>query len=156
MEVAGLVLGAFPLLVGAMKTYPEAAKTFREWRRFRTAIEGYTDSLETQRMIYWDRVIELLEGVVAPDELKKLYDGQGLASLSDISGSDAVLEQRLGPQKYELFQKHSKRIDSSLGDIKKLLRMDENHKVSKQCLPECTRTCLLVRYPPPSWLTPKL
>lgn len=130
VEVVGLVLGAFPLLIKALKSYPKAARTVRTWNQFRTAVEEYTDTLSTQRIIYWDRVVQLLDDIVSADELNRLYQGTGLDVLQRSKTGCDTLKIRLGPEKYRLFLKHSKKIASALHAIEKLLCVDKETKVS--------------------------
>lgn len=129
VEIVGVLLGAFPLLIKALNSYPNGARTAREWNRFRIAIDEYIDTLSTQKVIFWDRVVQLLDGIVPPADLDNLYRGGGTVSYMDSVISSEVLEKRLGAEKYYLFVKHSKRMAESLGQIERLLRINKDGEV---------------------------
>ncbi|KAL9619595.1 MAG: hypothetical protein Q9160_005782 [Pyrenula sp. 1 TL-2023] len=129
VEVAGLVLGAFPLLIEALKSYPKLARSVRQWNQFLMTIDEYTDTLSTQRIIYWDRVAQLIDDIVPADELSKLYDGAGPNVVQDLEAGSHILKIRLGTEKYRLFLNHSERIATALYSIEKLLCVDKKTKI---------------------------
>lgn len=129
LEVVGVVLGTFPLLIGALRTYPKAARTVRDWSRFRIAIDEHIDTLSTQRIIFWDRVVQLLDDIVPSVELDRLYRGGDLGGFQHLNYGNKSLEKRLGAEKYRLFVKHTERIAESLQQIERMLCVDEKAKV---------------------------
>ena len=60
IEIAGLVLGGYPVLVWTCEKYKDVFRGLEGWRAFRSRFEDFTLSLETQRLCYRDVLKSLL------------------------------------------------------------------------------------------------
>ena len=77
IEIAGLVLAVFPVVVSGLKAYAEGIETVKTWRRYRRELDGYKRQLETQRVWYLDTLEELLVFVDSEEELAELIREPG-------------------------------------------------------------------------------
>lgn len=68
VEVAGLALATFPLVISGLSHYVEGLETIRSWRQFRRELRTYSIAFETERVWYLDTLEELLEGIVESNE----------------------------------------------------------------------------------------
>jgi hypothetical protein len=102
IEIAGLVLGAFPLLIHALENYREGAEALRDWWRIERAYKKCKQDLSYHQILFEGNVEQfLLPLVVDDDELKALMDDP-----AGQSWEDPALEQRLKdrlPKSYTLF-----------------------------------------------------
>ncbi|TGO22787.1 hypothetical protein BPAE_0155g00250 [Botrytis paeoniae] len=69
IEIAGLVLGGFPLLVSAAEHYKEGWEPLVRWRRFRTEFLRFIDAIDIEKQLF-DQMLErfLISAEVSQDE----------------------------------------------------------------------------------------
>ena len=91
IEIAGLVLGAFPVLIEALERYRSGAGMFQDWWKFRRAYTEWEQELAYHHLLY-ERNLErfLLPLVVDDSELKTL-----VADPTSDKWADPELETRL-------------------------------------------------------------
>ncbi|KAL5116359.1 hypothetical protein ACEQ8H_005707 [Pleosporales sp. CAS-2024a] len=68
IEIAGLLLGAFPILVGVLKTYREGAETVNDWWRIETSYKKTWQDLNYHRILFEGNVERFLLPLVADDD----------------------------------------------------------------------------------------
>lgn len=102
VEIAGLVLGSFPLLISALEHYRNGAETMLKWHNFRHAYKKCRRDLRFYE--YWfDQTLRqcLLPLVVDDNELEELINDPTGEAWRD-SHLEAKLAARL-PQSYSLY-----------------------------------------------------
>jgi hypothetical protein len=77
IEIAGLVLGAFPLAVEGIKFYANGARTMNEMRHHRHVLDEFIRELDMERIKFVDTCYDLFEDTVTGDELSSLIDDPG-------------------------------------------------------------------------------
>lgn len=113
IEIAGLVLGAFPLIITALERYREGAELLSDWWRIQRAYKSCKREVEYHRILFETNVEEfLLPLVVDNEELKALMDSPAGEEWDDPELEER-LQQRL-PKSYNLF------IDI-MGEIRQLM-----------------------------------
>jgi hypothetical protein len=113
IEVAGIVLGAFPLLIHALESYREGAEVLNDWWNIKRAYKKCRQDLSYHKLLFEGNVeLFLLPLVVDEDELKVLMANPGDAAWKD-PNLEKRLENRL-PKSYHLFL-------DIVGDIKRLM-----------------------------------
>ena len=102
IEIAGLVLGAFPLLLAALDKYREGAEVLTDWWRIQRAYKRCKQDLEYHRILFEGNIERfLLPLVVDEDELKHL-----MADPAGKDWEDKTMEERLKerlPKSYYVF-----------------------------------------------------
>tara|TARA_R110002003_G_scaffold284_2_gene18279 strand:- start:11134 stop:11562 length:429 start_codon:yes stop_codon:yes gene_type:complete len=102
IEIAGLVLGAFPFLIRALETYREGAEVLKDWWQIERAYKKTHQDLQYHQLLFEGHVERLLLPlVVDEDELRAL-----MADLAGKAWEDVELETRLQqrlPKSYNLF-----------------------------------------------------
>ena len=128
IEVAGLVLGGFPLLISAAEHYKEGFEPLVKWKRFRTDFIGFIDAVDIEKQLF-DQTLErfLISADVPQEELQSFmtipnYEGW---RREDLAG---ILETRLGPS-YSAFLGTVKTMNSLMAELQELLLL-KNGKVS--------------------------
>lgn len=102
IEVAGLVLGAFPLAIAAVTEYGEAAKRFRLWYNIGLEHRRCRNDLEFHRVAFVQHLRHLLYPLVSDDdELESLLSDTEDVSWHEKSLDDS-LRKRLG-ESYETY-----------------------------------------------------
>ena len=66
MEYAGLVLGAYPILILVFEQFKTGAEYFSNWRRFRRQYEGFIRDIEAQQLFLEGTLQDLLCGGLDP------------------------------------------------------------------------------------------
>ena len=80
IELAGLALATFPLVVDGLTHYVNGLHAIREWRRFRRELSQYSNAFETQRIWYLDTLELLLDGIIdSKDDLASMIQDPGHA-----------------------------------------------------------------------------
>ena len=75
VEVAGLALAVFPVLVDGMRRFTEGLETVKTWRWYRKEVSNYVRTMETARKYLIDTLTELFNGIVpSQDELMALVE----------------------------------------------------------------------------------
>lgn len=78
IEVAGLVMAAFPLVIAGLKSYSEGVENIKSWRRYRRQLNDYQEQLETQQTCFLNTMTHVLDGIVATDlEMNALIEDPG-------------------------------------------------------------------------------
>lgn len=114
IEIAGLVLGAFPLLIQALESYREGAEVLSDWWNIKRAYKKCRQDLSYHQLLFEGNVEQfLLPLVVDDDDLKALMANPGNAGWRD-PNLEARLRDRL-PKSYSLFL-------DIIGDINSLMK----------------------------------
>ncbi|KAI9847543.1 MAG: hypothetical protein M1838_000842 [Thelocarpon superellum] len=70
VETAGLVLAAFPLIMGALDHYQEGYEFIDDWWNFRTTFLRFSNDIRVQKVLWEGNLEELLSPVAWPEEQK--------------------------------------------------------------------------------------
>ena len=124
-EVAGVVLGSFPILLNCLDYYRQGFEPLEEWWNFRTHFIAFVDDIRHQMMKYNGSMIRLLDPIIV--------DNDSLTALAHdptdsrwIDGSlDALLLERLAGE-HQRFLRVVQRLEQLLNDLKKLLRIKDS------------------------------
>lgn len=103
LEVAGLVLGAFPIALEVLDKYKEAGRRFGFWLRVAAEHQKCDSKLQFQRLLYINNLRHLLLPMAMLDDAgieQLLRDPGGTAWKKD--ETTYMLKQRLGSS-YELY-----------------------------------------------------
>jgi hypothetical protein len=124
IEVAGIVLGAFPLLIHALESYREGAEVLSDWWNIQRAYKKCRQDLSYHQLLFEGHVEQFLLPLVVDDnELKML-----MASPSDEAWKDPDLERRLQnrlPRSYDLFLDIIGSIQTLMKDLGAELGLDD-------------------------------
>lgn len=63
IEVVGLVLGAFPILLKCLAYYREGFEPLEEWWQFRSRFLDFSDNISHEMMKYRGNMLRLLESI---------------------------------------------------------------------------------------------
>jgi hypothetical protein len=122
IEIAGLVLGGFPLLISAAEHYKEGFEIQVKWKRFRTDFIGFIDAVDIEKQLF-DQMLErfLISADVPQEELQCFmmipnYEGWRRKDLVE------VLQSRLGSS-YAVFSSTIGSMEKLMGDLQTLLSL---------------------------------
>ena len=139
MEIAGVILASFPLIVSALEHYGEGLQTMQDWVRFRTHFNGFLNDFIRQQIFFRQHIEDLLSTVVESD----YHMGCMLDDPEDPQWKDPDLEGKLkdrlpGKREYESYMTTVSAILGVLDKIRKKLSITDD-KVSlsiTSCLPK--------------------
>jgi hypothetical protein len=126
IEIAGLVLGSFPVLLNCLDYYRRGFEPLEEWWNFRTHFINFIDDIRHQMMRYNENMIQLLDPIIADNE--SLYElVQNAKDPRWTDGSLAApLEQRLASE-YERFLRVVNRMDEVVRSLERLLQIKDGN-----------------------------
>lgn len=105
LEIAGLVLGAFPIALEVLDKYKEAARRYGFWLRIAAEHQKCDSKVQFQRLLYINNLRHLLLPMAMLDDAgveQLLNDPRGTAWKRD--ETTYMLNQRLGSS-YELYMR---------------------------------------------------
>ena len=68
IELAGILLALFPIVVDGISSFVEGTRNIRYWRRYRAQVKTYSQRIELQRAAYLNALEELLADIVHSDD----------------------------------------------------------------------------------------
>ncbi|KAF2498690.1 hypothetical protein BU16DRAFT_615708 [Lophium mytilinum] len=127
VEIAGLILGSFPLIISALEHYGEGLETMQEWVRFRTDFNGFLNDFIRQQIFFRQHIEDLLSTVVDSD----YHMGCMLDDPDDPQWKNSDLEGKLkrrlpGKQEYESYMITVPAILGILEKIRKKLSITDD------------------------------
>ncbi|RPA83844.1 hypothetical protein BJ508DRAFT_413178 [Ascobolus immersus RN42] len=103
IELAGLVLGGFPLVIEGLRIYRENFENLEQWWEFRKNFIAFADKVQHQRMLYRDNLKKLLDPIIVDtDELQRMISDPDDQLWSDTTLLSDRVKARLG-EEYERF-----------------------------------------------------
>lgn len=125
IEIAGLVLGSFPILLNCLEYYREGFEPLEEWWNFRTHFIAFVDDISHQMMRYNENMIRLLDPIIVDNESLTTLIRNPTDSRWTDGSLDVQLQLRLSNQ-HSRFLRIVKRMEDVVRDLKKLLRIKES------------------------------
>jgi len=127
IEVAGLVLGAFPILLEALDRWHEGGKVLQTWWRFEKAYKGFRREIKYQETAFNVSIKKfLLPLLLTQDERERL--------LADPNGKlwrepqlEERLRNRMPAERYELFLETMYALQQAMEELKRKLGVS-NHR----------------------------
>ncbi|KAG6986644.1 hypothetical protein G7Y79_00075g099160 [Physcia stellaris] len=73
IEVAGIALAVFPIIIKGISHFTEGIETIKRWRQYRIRLQSYANVVETQYVYYLDTIEGLLIDIVdSEDDMARL------------------------------------------------------------------------------------
>ena len=120
IEVAGLVLASFPIILNCLDYYRKGFEPLDEWWSFRTHFIAFVDDINHQMMRYNGNMTRLLDPVIVDnDSLTSLVQNANDPRWTDGSLTH-LLEQRLTSE-LARFLRIIQRMEEEIDSLKKLL-----------------------------------
>lgn len=134
IEVAGLVLAVFPLVINALEYYERGLQPIKEWVRFKKEYAAFMNTLCRQKIFFRQNIEDLLGPIVASDfEMAQLLDNPGGPAWKS-EDLDMKLHRRLpGKHEYECYTTTAEYILQLLEKLKAKLNIT-NGQVSRHSL----------------------
>ena len=95
LEIAGLVLGAFPILISALKHYRESAEVLSSWLAFRRKYQKVKHDIEWLRFSYTQNLKELLLPLICDEDEVDILLSDPLGELWSEPELEYKLKERL-------------------------------------------------------------
>ena len=95
-EIAGLLLGAFPLAIEGIKAYSSGIKTMKLMKDYKQILREFARELRVEKCKFDNLCLELLSEFVSPKRLKRMIADPGAAEWNDTCFKQQ-LKSRLGP-----------------------------------------------------------
>jgi hypothetical protein len=127
LEVAGVVLGALPLVISALEHYREGVNTTKRYWRYKKEVDSLILQVKTERGIFINTLEQLLTGIVKTEHM---------AGFTSEPGGDAwrvvgkLLENRLRGA-YEIYLDNVRGMETSLEQIMEKLALAPNGRVRR-------------------------
>jgi hypothetical protein len=138
IEVAGLVLGAFPLVISGLKFYLEGISTITRYARYKEGIKNLLMAIECEHRILQNTCEKLLGGILPSEEIKRLLDDPSGSSWKRTEIQTA-LKTRLR-EDLAIYVNTLGEISKTIGKVCEKMRLNDDGNVSAQA--ERSMVCL--------------
>ncbi|RYP05471.1 hypothetical protein DL765_009835 [Monosporascus sp. GIB2] len=122
IEVAGLVLGGFPILLNCLDYYRKGFEPLEEWWNFRTRFIEFIDNIRHQAMRYNENMYRLLDPIIP--------DVESLNRMIDLPSSDPSFRKNKH-NKIERLAKYNQQLQEILGYSERVLQISDRKKSSE-------------------------
>ncbi|KAF2788450.1 hypothetical protein K505DRAFT_314859 [Melanomma pulvis-pyrius CBS 109.77] len=123
-EVAGLILGGFPLIISALESYRECFAPLQEWWEFEREFSNFIEDLGTQQIRFENNLEKLLAPFVTSDaQMNELLNEGSPESWQDVR-LQTEIRGRLG-KSYEWYCAVCRKMEATLDDLERRLGMRE-------------------------------
>ena len=96
IEIAGLVLGAFPLAIEGIKAYGDGIKTAKDMKNYQQILRQFARELKVERCKYNNTFLGLLTELVGPAKANQMKTGLKCDAWND-KDSRSQPKARMGP-----------------------------------------------------------
>jgi hypothetical protein len=127
LEVAGVVLGALPLVISALEHYVAGVNTAKRFWRYKSELRSLILQIETERGIFLNTLEQLLEGVVRIENMDEFLSDPGGGPWRDPSVEFKLRERLRGV--YKVYLDNVNGMAQSMGKIMAKLALDAEGKV---------------------------
>lgn len=127
IEIAGLALAVFPIVVEGIEFYVAGLKTVHRWLRFAKTLENLIRKLKVERVKFQNTCEELLYDICERGELQTLLDDPGGSGWQE-PHLQVKLKSQLG-RSYSSYLECVAVIRNALEDIKHTLELDTDNNV---------------------------
>lgn len=139
LEVAGIALAVFPVLVNGVNHIVEGIETIHRWKRYKLILKEYLIILESARADFLNTLDELLDDIVPSDEeVRRLLEEPGGPSWKK-SEYDERLRRRLD-RSYSSYSEKINLLTRKMNTMCEKLGIDKSGKVLAK--PELLRSNL--------------
>jgi hypothetical protein len=128
LEVAGLVLGALPLVISALEHYANGVQTAKRFFRYKSELEVLSLRIRTERCMFINTLERLLGGIVRIEHMSELLSSPGGDAWKNAE-VDSKLKDRLR-NVYKIYLDNVQGMDRSLRSIMGKLALNSQGKVS--------------------------
>ena len=128
IEVAGIALAVFPILVDGMVRFIDGVQTIKWYRRCRARLQDYADIIGAQSIWYQDTLEELLIDIVQNEEELEELIAQPTGTIWENPKYGQKLKQRLG-RSHEVYLRQSEKMVKALLSMCEDLGIDSSGKV---------------------------
>ncbi|KAL0937805.1 uncharacterized protein CTRU02_207536 [Colletotrichum truncatum] len=124
-EIAGVVLGGFPILCDAAKDLKGILKKAKSWWQFEAAFDNFTSAIETQEVAY-SQVLQRLLGPldISDSEYESLLRNPQSTLWHDASVQYGLRQRLLGSE-HRWFMSNLGDLNEAIVDLQKLLPLDQ-------------------------------
>jgi hypothetical protein len=127
LEIAGIVLGALPLIISALEHYANGVRTAKRFWRYKSVFEDLITQIDTQHGIFINTLELLLGGLVTVEHMTDLLFNPGGDGWRDAK-LDSQLRDRLR-NAYDVYFRNVDGLNRSLVMIMEKLALDPDGKV---------------------------
>lgn len=127
LEVAGVVLGALPLVISALEHYANGINTAKRFWRYKSEVRSLILQVNTERGIFVNTLEQLLVGIVRIEQMSDLLTSPSGTAWYH-AGVEIQLKERLRGS-YEIYIDNVSGMEQSLRRMMEKLALDPDGKV---------------------------
>jgi hypothetical protein len=130
VEVAGLVLGALPLLLAGLQFYAEGISVTKRYWKYREEVKSLLGELQTESTVYENSIRTLLLGIVDAKDVAEFLANPG-GDLWKTASFERKLKKRLGTS-YDSYLTIIRRIQTTAESFRQKLKLSNSGQVHQR------------------------
>ncbi|KAL8977626.1 MAG: hypothetical protein Q9205_006610, partial [Flavoplaca limonia] len=142
VEVAGLTLTLFPIVVKGLGRMMEGIETIKHWKKYKRELDKYASRLGNAHICFSSTLTLLLDDIVPSDAELQVMIAEPLGPLWKKPMYEESLRSRLD-QSYNLYLKTVKILAEDVENLRSKLGIDASGTVSSPCLAPVINTLLI-------------
>ncbi|KAF1941763.1 hypothetical protein EJ02DRAFT_191853 [Clathrospora elynae] len=123
-EIAGMVLGALPLVISALEHYANGINTAKRFWRYKSEVRWLILQIKTEEGIFVNTIEQLLTGILRIEQMTEFIAG---GKFWQEAGIELALKNRLRGA-YEIYVDNVRGLESALQRMMKKLALDSDGK----------------------------
>ncbi|KAK5006941.1 hypothetical protein LTR28_005871 [Elasticomyces elasticus] len=127
VEIAGLLLGSFPVLISALEHYNETRNVLEQWWEIKRQYKKCRRSIELHQLLYLCNLERFLLPIIVSDEEIKELVSAPLGSRWKDPELEKTLQSRLPPRAYNVYLETITEMNEVMRDLQKELGLDKVH-----------------------------
>lgn len=128
-EIAGIVLGAIPLLISALENYGKGLSTLQRWRKYEGELRSLVRNLNTEEGRLQDVCEKLLYGLVPPSLIEQMIS-EPLGYLWRQENTKKKIRVRLW-KRFDDFETNLRDLETAVDEMSKRIDSQRSGKVSE-------------------------
>ncbi|KAL9633193.1 MAG: hypothetical protein Q9164_004845 [Protoblastenia rupestris] len=130
IEIAGVILATFPLLISGIEHYENGFQPIKEWIRFRGEFATFMNALIRQKIFFRQNIEDLLSPIISSEyEMSLMLDHPGGSAWSDNELNDKLRRRLPGKYEYESYTTTVSYILETLEKLKAKLKVSDDQPV---------------------------
>ncbi len=127
-EIAGLVLGGFPIIINGLHAYVKGIETIKKWWQYRRTLQKFIHELQMEQTLFTNACTALLRECTSLANIEELLeDPEG--KLWQDEGLREALRDWLG-RSFNVFLSAVMDLQDTLAQLKKILGLGTGDSVS--------------------------
>ncbi|KAI9888339.1 MAG: hypothetical protein M1814_000570 [Vezdaea aestivalis] len=126
IEIAGLCLATFPIIVSTLEHYQNGFHVIKEWIRFEREFKAFVNEINREKIFFRQNIEELMAPIVSSEHtMAQLLESPGSIAWTDPNLEKLLKERLSGHLEYECYVSTVVSLLDTLNELKRKLKIQD-------------------------------